>query len=130
MIDNEKVKIMTNLAIFEKGSGKEDIKKSRYYKTDYIRLNVLKTLLNVTFSYILIILAICMYNMEYIINNIININFEKIGMIILTAYIIIITFYVLISIIICSISFENSKKRLLKYNKDLDKLKEFYKNET
>ena len=50
MLNNRKVRIMTQLAIYEKGEGKKDFKLSKFYKTDYARFNVLKTALMVTLS--------------------------------------------------------------------------------
>ena len=47
MINNEKVKLMTKLAIYEK-KNEEDIKLSKYYKVDYVKHNILKTLITVT----------------------------------------------------------------------------------
>lgn len=50
MLNDRKIRLMTKLALYERKEGKEDIKLSKYYRTDYVRLQVLKTVVAVTFS--------------------------------------------------------------------------------
>ena len=47
MLNNRKIRIMTKLATYEEKEGKEDIKLSKYYKTDFVRLNILKTIMSI-----------------------------------------------------------------------------------
>ena len=46
MVNNRKVRLMTRLAIFEKKEGQEDIKLGNFFRTDYVRLKVLKTVVS------------------------------------------------------------------------------------
>ena len=48
MLNNRKVRLMTRLAIYEQTEGKEDVRISKYFRTDYVRLNVLKSIVAVT----------------------------------------------------------------------------------
>ena len=47
MLNNRKVRLMTKLAIYEKEDGKEDIRLGRYYRGDYVRYQLLKTIVAV-----------------------------------------------------------------------------------
>ena len=42
MLNEEKVKIMTELAMYEEGEGKKYLPVSRYYRSDYIGLALIK----------------------------------------------------------------------------------------
>lgn len=42
MINEEKVKIMTKLAMYEQGRGRKHLPVSRYYRSDYIGLALIK----------------------------------------------------------------------------------------
>ena len=42
MINEEKVKIMTKLAMYEQGKGRKYLPVSRYYRSDYIGLALIK----------------------------------------------------------------------------------------
>ena len=42
MINEEKVKIMTKIAMYEQGAGKKYLPVSKYYRSDYIGLALIK----------------------------------------------------------------------------------------
>jgi hypothetical protein len=129
MLNNKKIRIMTKLALYEQKEGKEDIKMGKYYKTDYVRLQVLKTIVSVTVAYLLILLMVGMYKAEYIISKLVTFDFVRIGQYILGIYIMIMTVFVTGSIIGYSLKYDNSRKTLSKYYKSLKKLSNFYKEE-
>ena len=85
MINNEKVKLMTKLAIYEKNN-EEDIKLSKYYKVDYVKHNILKTLITVTIAYVCILALIVFYNMEYFLAEAFNLDYTIIGVQIVVSY--------------------------------------------
>jgi len=129
MLNNQKIKIMTKLAMYEQGDGKKDIKTSYFYKMDYIRYNILKTIVSITIGYILLVSLFAVYNMEYLINKATQLNYKQIGTNLLVLYIVIVTAYIICTILISSVRFKNSRKSLVKYNKDLKELREIYRNE-
>ena len=51
MINEEKVKIMNRLAMYEKRGGKKYLPVSRYYRSDYIGLALIKNFFLVTIGY-------------------------------------------------------------------------------
>lgn len=122
MLNNKKIRVMTKLALYEKKEGKEDIKMSKYYKTDYVRFEMLKTIVSITIGYALILLLIGVYKAEYIISKAVTLNFVRIGQYILGFYLVILTIYVISSIIGYSIKYDRSRKTLGKYYKALKKL--------
>ncbi|MFU0826225.1 MAG: Polyisoprenyl-phosphate glycosyltransferase [Lachnoclostridium sp.] len=129
MLNNKKIKTMTKLALYEQSDGKEDLRISKYYKTDYVRLHVLKTAVSVTVGYILLLVMIGMYKAEYLIKNLVKLNLFRIGQYILGFYIIIMAVYVTGSIIGYSLKYSKSRKDLSKYYKALKKLNDFYQDE-
>lgn len=54
MIDNEKVKLMTQIAIYEKNEGREDLKMASFYQKDYISFNNFKMQLSLTFALLIV----------------------------------------------------------------------------
>ena len=44
MLNENKVKMMTKMAIYEKNEGKRMLKMSRYYKGDFVTLGILKSI--------------------------------------------------------------------------------------
>lgn len=129
MLNNRKIRVMTKLAMYEQGTGREDIKMSKYYKTDYVRLEMLKAVVSVTIGYALILLMIGIYRSEYLINEAVTLNFGRIGQIILGFYIITLTVYIISTIIGYSFKYDKSRRQLSKYYKSLKKLNAIYNEE-
>ena len=130
MLNNKKIRLMTKLAIFEEKDGKEDIKLSKYFKTDYVRYQVLKSIISATIGYALILIMIFLYQAEYIISKAVVLDYRSIGTYILGIYIIIITVYGLGSVVGYSIKYDASRKKLGWYFKLLKRLNRIYKEET
>jgi uncharacterized membrane protein len=89
MLNTDKIRLMTKLALYETKEGKEDIRLSKYYKTDYVRYQVIKSILCATFGYALILLLIFIYKTEYIVSNAVTMDYKAVGAYILGIYIII-----------------------------------------
>ena len=59
MLNEEKIKLMTSIAIFEKAEGSNLSLVKRYFKSDYISRNLLRAFLGYTFCWILgLVLAV------------------------------------------------------------------------
>lgn len=130
MLNNKKIRLMTKLAVYENVEGKEDIHLSKYYKTDYVRYQVLKSIISATVGYLLILVLIFLYKSEYIIKNAVSLDYRTIGIYILGIYIVIVTIYGLGSIIGYSVKYDASRKKLARYFKLLKRLSKIYNDET
>lgn len=130
MLNNDKIRLMTKLALYESKEGKEDIRLSKYYKTDYVRYQIIKSLICATLGYALILVLIFMYKSEYIIKNAVVLDYKTIGTNILCFYIIVVAIYGLGSAVGYSIKYDNSRKKLGRYFKLLKKMNKIYNEET
>lgn len=128
MLNFKKIRLMTKLAVYEKKEGKEDIYLSKYYKTDYVRLQVLKSIISTTIGYGLIIAMIAFYKMEFLIKNAVVLNYKLIGTYILGFYLMLITVYGLGSLLYYSMKYDASRKKLSKYFRLLKRLEKIYKD--
>lgn len=129
MLNNDKIRNMTRLALYEQGNGKNDIKISHFYKSDYIRYNILKTIVTVTVGIALLLGFAGLYNMEYIISNATKINYRQLGISLLILYLLIIIGYVILTIAVTSVKYKRARKSLVKYNRNLKELYAIYKAE-
>lgn len=129
MLNNRKIRLMTRLAMYEKNEGKDDLRLAKYYKTDYARFNVLKTGVVVTIAYVIIVGFVLLYKLQYILDNILNIDYKAMGWTILGVYIGVISFYIIITLLGYSLRYKASRKKLGRYYKMLGKLKEMYREE-
>ncbi len=129
MINIRKTRLMTKLALYETGEGREDIRLSKYYKTDYVRLQILKTVLAVTIGYILILLMVGLYKSEYLIAEAVNLDYRAIGITVLVIYIILLTIYIVGTIIGYSIKYDLSRGKLTRDFRLLNIMKKIYREE-
>ena len=129
MINNEKVSLMTKLAIYEEKNS-EDIKLSKYYKSDYIRHNVLKTIISVSFAYVCVLLLILFYNLEEVLAKAFELNYTMLGIEIFVSYFVLIVIFTLISFMIYSEKINRSRKSLMKYHRGLKQLIRIYDEES
>lgn len=129
MLNNRKIRIMTKLATYEEKEGKEDIALSKYYKTDYVRLNILKTIMSATLGYLLLLIMIAVYRSEYLIENAVNLDYKSIFTTILGYYLVILTILIVGTLIGYSIKYDKSRKQLSQYFRMLKKLRMIYRDE-
>ena len=129
MLNIRKTRLMTKLALYETGEGRRDIRLSKYYKTDYVRLQMLKTVLAVTFGYILILLMVVLYKSEYLIAQAVNLDYRAIGVTVFVIYVVLLTIYIVGAIIGYSIQYDLSRGKLTRYFRILKIMKKIYREE-
>jgi hypothetical protein len=126
VLNQEKIKIMTKLAIYEQEEGKEDLAINKYFKTDYIRFQLIKEFVCYTMGCILILMLVAMYQLEYLIINTVNLDFVMIGKFVLVIYIMVSIFYIIIASFRAITKYNNSKKNLSRYRSLIKKLNDIY----
>ena len=124
MINEEKVKIMTKLAMYEQGKGRKHLPVSRYYRSDYIGLALIKNFFLVTIGYILIVAAIGVYFGEYLLENIHKMNLIAMGIYLVIGYVVVLVVYSLMTYIQYS-----AKKSVRQYYSELTELSKIYARE-
>ena len=125
MLNKEKIRLMTRTAIYEKREGKDDLKMNQYCSSDYVRFNMLKTLIGVTIS---VFLCSCIYLMcisEDIFQLIFKIDIEALARLLLTAYFLALVVYVIICLPYYPYKYSRAKRRLKQYNKNLTMIEEY-----
>ena len=130
MVTNEKLRLMTRMTIFEDSpEGKEAIRIGHYFKNDYIRWELIKTILSVTIGYVLILAMAALYKLEYLIANAITLDYRNLLMKILGIYLVLVVVYSAGAIIGYSYKFNRERRNLGRYEKSLKRLSSIYKEE-
>ena len=124
MLNEDKVKLMTKMAIYEKRFGKKNMKMTEYFRGDYVSWNAVKTVIAVTIAYVLIVAAWVFYHIEELIENVYTMDIvgllKKIGV----NYIIILGIYVMIAYIIYNVKYSKAMNSLKHYRTNLKKAKQ------
>lgn len=123
MLNEEKVKLMTKLAIYEQNEGKDDLPLSKYYRTDYLTLKMINSAIAMTVGYLVLLLTILLVNVEEMLAKMVSIDILSMGKVLLLIYAILFAINMVVTYFVYSYKFKKSRKNLNKYN---DKLKELY----
>lgn len=129
MINEEKVRLMTKLAIYEENKGKSIIPLSKYFREDYIGIQMLKSFFAGTIGYLLIVLLVVCYKLEYLINEIVKLDVMAMIVSVLAVYVICMAIYLGVIYVVCSNRYKKAKKSLKAYDNVLKKLEGLYEKE-
>lgn len=124
MVREENVKLMSKIAIYEKRDGKAEIPMSGYYKSDYVRMNVLKSIVSATIAFVIVAAVIVIYKLDYILINLFKIDYKSLGLGILVLYGVCVSVYWLVARIIYAMRYEKARPNIIEYNHNLKKLQE------
>lgn len=126
MLNENKVKMMTKMAIYEKNEGKKMLRNARYYKGDYVALAALKSTITTTLAFIIIVIMIAISNTETIIKQINSMDYATLGKKIAVYYIISLIVYAIISGVYSAYQYDKSRSGIKRYFMRLNKLERFY----
>ena len=129
MVNNEKIRLMTKLAVYENAEGKDDMRVANYFRSDYIRHEILKTILAVTLGTIILVAVVLCYQMEYLLDNALILNYKLIGRQILSYYLILEVVGVAVTWIVHRIAYLRSHHRLNSYYRILGKVRKIEEKE-
>ena len=119
MIDEKKVELMTRLSIYEKKEKDKGLAMSKFFERDYVRYNVLKTLVAATVVYWTIVGAYVFISFEVILAKINNMDYFGIMYKILGWYVAFCFVYFVFAYLVYTYRYNSKRKGLAKYNSDL-----------
>lgn len=79
MLKEEKIRLMTKLARYESGEGKEELRIARYYRSDYIGLALFRNFFLASIGYLVILLLVGAYFAEFLAVHLHTLNVTWIG---------------------------------------------------
>lgn len=129
MLNLEKVRIMTKLAAYEKGEGKDYLPISRYYRTDYIGLALIKNFFLVSIGYVVLLAMIVLYFLEDLLENIHKMDLIKLGGKVIIGYIVLLIVYSVLVYVIQTVRYSRAKKSIRNYYMQLGRLTKIYAKE-
>lgn len=127
MIAKDKIRTMSRMAIFESSKeGKEALGTIRFFRTDYIRWEILKTVVSVTIGYAIVLGLVILYHLEYLIKNATKLNYTSLGFRILGIYLILLIIYITFTMMTAVYRYRQSRRRYLGYERQIKELAKIY----
>ena len=128
MVNEKKVRLLTQLALDEKRFYKDELDESGYFRSDYIRSNTLKVLLGYSISYLLIMGLVAMYYVDYLFTNVVQMDMQSMVWLAGCIYVGLLLIITLFCVLFYMTKYTNNRKRLRKYMMEIDKLQKFYRD--
>lgn len=129
MIDEQRVILMTHLASYEQGEGRKYVKTGSYFRSDYIAVQMLKSLIFGTIAFCILVGLYILYDFENFMQNLYKIDLFAFAGNIVVYYVIMAVVYLVATYVIATWRYVNAKKSLKSYYHNLKKLGSLY-NET
>ncbi len=127
MVNEDKIKLMTKLAVYEQGEGKKKLPVMQYFQGDYIVFNVIKTFLSITIAYGLILAIGVVLSSQYLMENIQKLSIEQLAGRIIFGYILVQALYLTIALLVYMKRYANAKRSVKRYYNQLKKLSSYYR---
>lgn len=126
MLSEEKIKIMTNLAMFEKHQGKKIFPVTRYFKSDYVSSRLFRSFFSYTLSFALCLALWGLYYMEWWLNTMELKTLYDTGLRIAAVYGCGLVVYMVISIFVYAKRYEYASRGMKVYLAKLKRLDKRY----
>ncbi len=126
MLNEEKIVLMTKMSSYEEHEGKKNMAIGRYFRSDYIGIQVLKSILCATIAYAVCFALFVFYDFETFMQDIYKMDLISFAKNVLLYYVITVVVYGATSYLICSLRYARAKKSLKCYYNNLKKLNSMY----
>jgi hypothetical protein len=119
VVDENKVRLMTRLSIYEKKEKNTGLIRSKYFQGDYVRYNVLKTMVASTVVYWGIVGYYAFMSFDTILAKVSDVDYFDVMYKLIGWYVAFCAVYFLIASLLYNYRYEKSKNGLIQYNSDL-----------
>lgn len=126
MLNEERVILMTKMASYEEHEGKKNVVIGNYFRSDYIAIQVLKSIVYGTVAFAVVFALFIFYDLEMFMQDIYKMDLFSFAREVLIYYGITVAVYALASYAIYSYRYAKAKKSLKCYYQNLKKLNSLY----
>lgn len=126
MLSQERIKLMTKMAAYEENEGKTYMSIGSYFRSDYMGMQVLRSIIGATFAYLIICGLYVYYHLETLMQDIYKMDLVAFGRQVLLYYIIFVVAYALLTYVVYSFRYSRAKRSLKRYYRHLKQLAAIY----
>lgn len=129
MVNEERVKQLYKLAIYEQTEEKEHRDAGQFYKSDYIGKEVLKSFFSGTFAYLIMAVLWMFSNWSMVLHQINTLEIVDTIVIILVFYLVFMIVYLFATVMVYHYRYKHSKNKLDAYITELKKTYTMFERE-
>lgn len=129
MLNEERVKQLCKVALYEKREEKVHKQIGKYYRSDYIGKEILKSIFTGTAAYLFIVLLMIINKWNEVLSIINKLSFQENILPFLITYVIFMVAYIVLTYIVYKTRYDSCRKDLDEYEKELQVLHQMYERE-
>lgn len=126
MLNEERIILMTKMASYEEHEGKKNMSIGKYFRSDYISIQVLKAVISATIAFAIMLVLFVFYDFEVFMQDIYKMDLLTFARNVLLLYAGTVAVYGGIAYGVCSYRYSKAKKSLRCYYHNLKKLNSLY----
>ncbi|MBR1930616.1 MAG: hypothetical protein IJ833_03940 [Lachnospiraceae bacterium] len=126
MLNEERIILMTQMAAYEENEGKKNVSIGNYFRSDYIAVQMLKSIVYATIAFVAVFAMYIFYDFETFMQDIYRMDLLTFGKNVLIYYGVTIVVYGVICYAVYSYRYAKAKKSLKHYYQNLKKLNSLY----
>lgn len=126
MLNEERIILMTRLASYEEGEGKKSEAIGRYFRSDYIGVQVVKSVIFASIAFALLFGLYILYDLENLMTEIYKMDLFQFAKNILMLYAGSVIGFAVITYVVYAYRYNRAKKSLKNYYNNLRKLTSLY----
>ncbi|MBE5867241.1 MAG: hypothetical protein E7292_13815 [Lachnospiraceae bacterium] len=126
MLNEDRIILMTKMASYEEKEGKKYVAIGSYFRSDYITIQVLKSVLSAALAFIIVFALFILYDFEGFMQDIYKIDLIGFALNVLTWFGVTVVGYGVLAYIVYSYRYAKAKKSLKCYYHNLKKLNSLY----
>lgn len=127
MLNEDKIRLMTRLSIYEKGKGKKIIPVGKYHKKDYVVMKMFRTAVAVAIAYVCMLGIWVLTQLEVILEDLNQLNFVSLGVQLLIGFALLETVFAFVAFVVYSKKYVKAVKSLKGYYNNLKRLSNYYR---
>ncbi len=124
MLDVDKIRKMTKLASYEAKEASANMEIMRYFRTDYVSWQVLKSLLSITVAFGLVLALVILYHFESLMGDLYKMDLLQLAKTVLSRYVVVAVAYGVAVYLLASYRFVQAKNSIKAYGRLLGSLEE------
>jgi len=129
MLNEERIRLMTKMAAYEAGEGKENLPVKQYYRKDYVGYEMLKTFLTSTISFGILFVCWLVYKMEDMTEFLRGRYLPELARWLIVRYVIFICVYQVIAFIVYTRRYKRATASVREYYTTLKKVEKLQEKE-
>lgn len=126
MLNEERIRLMTQMAAYEEHEGKRDIAVNGYFRGDFISFQLLKSALYATAGFGLGVIMYILHDLETFLGDFYKMDVVEFMQGLLGKYILVLAVYMVISYFVYAYRYSRSKRCIKRYQAQLKQLQQMY----